>query len=156
DNVRGGKLGSGVDLGQGRIIPFLDFPQKNVGQNLSREVDLALDGGKIVSRDIRAEHCGNMEKLEGSAFELLIGHGAIAGAEVDRAGLNLFNAAAAANRLIVDLNVGMQIVVFAEPLGINWIGKSSARPGQICLCGCAAYQQNYAQPNEQVESHGAS
>src|ERR1700694_796044 len=97
-----------------------------------------------------------MEKLEGSGFELFIGHRAIAGAEVDRSCLNLFDPAAAANRLIVDLNVGMQVMVLAEPLGINWVGESSARPGQICLCGCSAYQQNYAQPNAQVESHGAS
>ncbi len=76
--------------------------------------------------------------------QLLIRHGAIAGAEIHGLRQDLANAAAAADRLVVELNIRMGLVVFAEPLLVHRIRKSSACPVQSGLAE-SRYSQNYAQ-----------
>ena len=44
---------------------------------------------------------------------LLVGHRRVAGAEVDQALLELLDSGAAAERLVIDLHVRMQLVVLA-------------------------------------------
>ena len=65
--------------------------------------------------------------------QLFVGHGDIAGSEIDRTVQDLANAAAAADRLVVDLHVRVQLVVFAEPLGIHGVREGGARSIQCGL-----------------------
>src|SRR5581483_4282902 len=83
-----------------------------------------------------------MEDLLRCLRKLFVGHGAIASAKINRSGLQLLDAAAAANGLIVNLNVAVCVVIFAEPFLVNGIGKgcactvkvglSTAYTGQSC------------------------
>jgi len=59
---------------------------------------------------------------------LLVRHGTIAGAEIHGLRQNLPNAAAAADGLVVELNIRMGLVVFAEPLLVHRIREGSACP----------------------------
>src|ERR1700753_4050507 len=59
-------------------------------------------------------------------LHLLVVHRAVRGAEINGAFGNLLDPGAGADRLIVDLNVTVSLVVFVEPLGVNGVGESSA------------------------------
>src|SRR5437763_967515 len=74
-----------------------------------------------------------MQNLDFHLGELFIAHRPIASSEIYRPCQNLTDSAAATDGLVVDLHVGMQLVIFAEPLGIDWIRKRSARPIQSGL-----------------------
>ena len=73
-----------------------------------------------------------MQNLGLGFLELLVSHRAVASTEVNCARQYLADAAAAAYGLIVDFNVGMKLVVLAEPFGIHRVGKG--RPGSV-QCG---------------------
>ena len=59
--------------------------------------------------------------------ELLVGHRAVGGAEVDRALGDLPDATPAADRLVVDLEVGEAFVEFVEPLGVDRVREGRPR-----------------------------
>src|SRR5439155_8139104 len=59
--------------------------------------------------------------------ELLVGHRPIGGAEIDGAVGHLPDAAAAADRLIVDLHLGITLVELVEPLRVDRIGERGPR-----------------------------
>src|SRR5262245_47038367 len=61
---------------------------------------------------------------------LAIVHGTIGRAEVNSPFCYLFDTTARADRLIVDLHVGLHFVVVAKPLRINRIRECRARPVQ--------------------------
>ena len=61
----------------------------------------------------------------------LVGHGHVGSAKVHQAAGHLANAAAGADRLIVDLDAGMRGAVLGEPFGIDRIRKSSTCAGQL-------------------------
>src|SRR5579862_3756649 len=84
---------------------------------------------------------------------LLVIYRHVAGAEVHRAGLQLADAAAAADRLIVDLNVGVLVVVLAEPLLVNGIGEGRPGPVQFRLGHRAARQRCHAQDYPERANH---
>ena len=69
---------------------------------------------------------GKWRILHFDCGELFVGHRAIGGAEIDRAGLQLANTAARADRLIVNLNVGVRRVVDVKPFRIDGVGERSA------------------------------
>src|SRR5207244_141489 len=71
----------------------------------------------------------------GRALQLLGVHRSIGRAEVDRALRDLANPAAGTDRLIVDLNVRVDLVVFGEPLGINRGRESRSRAVQLDRLG---------------------
>ncbi len=48
--------------------------------------------------------------------KLLVGHHRIAGAEVDRSFGDLLDPSSRSDRLVVELEVGMELVVLAKPL----------------------------------------
>src|SRR5207245_6592668 len=60
-------------------------------------------------------------------LELFVVHGAIGSAEIDGAFGDLFDAAARADGLIIDLKVGVFLVILVKPLGIHGIWKCCAR-----------------------------
>ena len=67
-----------------------------------------------------------MQDFEFGLRQLLVAHGAIGSAEINGAGLQLADAAAGADGLIIDLNIGMCGVVNVEPFGIDGIGERGA------------------------------
>jgi hypothetical protein len=59
--------------------------------------------------------------------KLVVGHWHVRRPEVHRAARQLGNSAAGTDRLIIDLDVGMQFMEFLEPLLVDGRGKGSAR-----------------------------
>jgi hypothetical protein len=112
-----------VVLGQSWIVPGRDFAKKNPSQRFWSELQFRGHPGDVVRRDISTEYGGDMQNLGLGFLELLVGHRAVAGAEVHRAGQHLANATAAADRLIVDFNVRMKLVVLTKPLRVHRIGE---------------------------------
>ena len=80
------------------------------------------------------------------AASCVIGHGHVRCAKIDKPSRDLADAAAGTDGLIVDLHAGMSRGILAKPLGIDRIGESCARPGQLLgLCGARGqYQQHNA------------
>src|SRR5881394_2561502 len=68
-----------------------------------------------------------MQQLAGSCFQIRFAHGSVGSAEVYCLRLNLFDAAAGTDRLIVDVNVRVKLAVFADPLFVKRVGKRRAR-----------------------------
>ena len=67
----------------------------------------------------------------GAAEQLVLGHRRIGGAEEDEQVGELPDAAARANRLIVDPEVGLRLRVFGEPGGVDRIRKRGAGAGDL-------------------------
>src|SRR5438045_2053247 len=90
-----------------------------------------------------------MEYLALRFGELLIGHRAIAGAEVNGSGQHLPYATAASDGLIVDFNIGMRLVIFAKPLRIDRIRERSPRSVEASRCqrGSREYRDRGEQCN---------
>jgi len=86
-----------VGLGQPRVIPLGDLAEKNVCQNVRRELEFRAHTSDVVRRDGCAQDRWDVENLEGSLGKLLVTHRAVGGAEIDRAALQLANPSAAAN-----------------------------------------------------------
>src|SRR5258708_37690581 len=61
------------------------------------------------------------------ALELLVVHGTIRGAKIHGSFGDLFDAAAPTDGLVVDLNIGILLVVFIEPLRVHGVRKRCAR-----------------------------
>ena len=59
--------------------------------------------------------------------ELFIAHRPVGGPKVYCSSQKLANAAPGANRLVINLNVWMQLVILVKPFGINRVGEGSAR-----------------------------
>ena len=88
--------------------------------------------------------------LAGGRFQFLIGEEFVAGAEVDGLSGDLLDAAAAADRLVVELDGRVDLGVLAEPLGVERVGEGGAGAvderfgrGRSCRHGCqsqAKYQ----------------
>src|SRR5713101_2028301 len=76
------------------------------------------------------------------AGDLLIGHGAVGRAEVDRTLGDLENTAPGADGLIVDFHARMRLAVFAKPLGVDGIRKGRSRSVDVLRAGscCQEYQ----------------
>ncbi len=108
---------TGVPLGDGRIIPHGDLAEEDVGQNGARQLQLA--GG--YARDIDGRHnaANNGRELVEAVFVLLFeGQRLVSGAEIDRLGLDLLDAAAGTDGLEVELVAGGALVAFS-PLGVE-------------------------------------
>ncbi len=101
-----------------------------------------------------------MEDLELGLRELFVAHGAVGGAEINRAGLQLADAAAGADGLIIDLNIGMRGVVDVEPFGIDGVGERSAggveKHGSALRCGAGRgerHREHHEPHNQQGLFH---
>src|SRR5208337_4283321 len=110
DDCLVGEFDARIVLGDCRTVPVGDLAKKDVGQNVRRELDLAADAGDVVGGYDRTHDGRNMQDLRLCFLQLLVRHGAIAGSEIDGAIQNLANAATAADRLVVDLHVRVQLV----------------------------------------------
>src|SRR4051794_23114855 len=120
------EVNAGICFCNDRIIPRGDLTEKYPSEHFRSELDLLLDTGNIVGGDYSSEHRRNVKDLYLGLPELLVGHWTIAGAELDGLGKHLSDAAAAADRLVIDLNIAVLLVILAEPLGVHGIRKCSA------------------------------
>ena len=101
-----GNLMPGFTLAIAASFQFEILPRKIPARISGVNFDLPGDSRNVVSRDHRRpDTVGRCMHLYFGFRDLLVGHRAVGGAEIDRAGLHLANSAAAANRLIVELNV---------------------------------------------------
>src|SRR5713226_9749511 len=120
-----------VGAGDDRVVPLCDFAEENSSQGLRSEIQRRVDSWDVVGGNYGAHHRGKMQNpgamLILVGLELLVVHGAIGGAEIHGAFGDLLDAAAGADRLIVDLKIGVPLVVFVEPLGIHGVRKCCAR-----------------------------
>ena len=128
-----GQVDARICLGDRRIVPGGDLAQKDSCQRLRRELQFSGNSGNVVGRNHRAQHGRNVQDLGLGLRELLVGHGTVAGAEIHGLRQHLTNAATASDGLVVELNIRMGLVVFAEPLLVHRIGESCASPVQSCL-----------------------
>ena len=111
---------------KGRIAPLRDLSQEDAGQGGARKVQGSAEPRNIVRRHDTTQHGGEVHERRGRLLELLIGHGPVGGSEVDRAGRDLADAAARADRLVVEIDVRVDLGVFGEPLGIDWVWEGGA------------------------------
>src|SRR5205807_688244 len=121
----------------------------NARQGLRCKVRRCGDSGKVVGGNDGTEH--GREMKDGAAvfvlesFELIVIHGAIGGAEIDGTLGDLLNAAARTDRLIVDFDRGVFLVVYVEPFRIHGVRESGPRTsyGQRASCQDASDAESY-------------
>ncbi len=133
DDILVGKTHSRIGGGNRFVVPVCDRAQKDSRQDLGCKFQLSGHTRYVVSRNRGAQHRRYVQNLDLRLFQLVIRHGAIGGAKVDRTGDHLSNSPAASNRLVIDLDVGMELEVLAKPLGVDRIGKGSTRSIQVRL-----------------------
>src|SRR6202043_2109969 len=85
--------------------------------------------------------------------DLRVGHRRVAGSEVDEMLLKLLYSGAAAQRLVIDLNVGMGLVIFREPLLIERRRESRASALQG-NCGLGVGSNTSAKPRPETAAQG--
>ena len=129
ENVRIGKSHPAVLCDNLRIIPLGDLPGKNVRDRLAGEIERAGETGNVISDDDRAHHGREMKDRSALGVrEFLVAHRPVGGAEIDGLFRQLSDAAARADRLVVDFDPGALSVV-GEPLRINGIRERRACSG---------------------------
>src|SRR5712664_373211 len=131
DDVVCGKIYALVDAGDGRVLPLGYFAEENAGKGARGKIQSRVDTGNVVGGNGGAEHRGKVQDAESvfilESLELIVVHGAIGTTEIHGAFGDLLNAAAGANRLIVDLKIGVLLVVLVKPLRIHGVRKSGTR-----------------------------
>src|SRR6266851_1192669 len=131
DDVVCGEVHSFVRAGNRGIIPFRNLAQEYTCDSVLGEIEFCSHAGNVVSRYVSAEDRWEMQNPKAvlilESLELIVVHGAIGGAEIHGAFGDLLNAAAGADRLIVNLKIGVLLVVFVKPLGIHGVRKCCAR-----------------------------
>ena len=125
---------------------FVILPRKMSARtgpvNFSSRADL----GDVVDRHDAAEDRRQMEDAEAGGGDLIVRHRTVRGAEEDGAGGELADAAARADRLVVDLHVRMHLVVLVEPLRIDRVGERGAGAvdlSAVCADSSSRKQQRW-------------
>jgi hypothetical protein len=132
-DLLGRKAHRRIVLGQRGVVPLGDLPEEDVGEHLAGELELGVDSGKVVDGNHRAQDRRKVQDGSGGR-ELLLGrHRSVGGPEEDRLVRELPDAPSRADRLVVDRHVGMELVVFGEPLRIDRVGER--RAGAVDLHG---------------------
>ncbi len=110
-----------IELGDRRVVPGLDLPEENLGER--RAVDHEIAGLDALDVDDRHDAAHDHRKLNKRALvELLAGKRRVRGAEGDGPRFDLLDAAARADRLVVQSDVGLFLVGIG-PFRIDRIGK---------------------------------
>src|SRR4051812_48747676 len=99
------EVDSGIGLRNRGIAPVVYLAEEYAREHIRRELDVLIEARNIVGGNDSAEDGRDVEDLDLCLAKLLIAHGAIAGAELDGLGEYLADAAAAADRLVIDLNI---------------------------------------------------
>ena len=101
-----GKRDALVQRGDLRIVPLCDLAVEDVGEQLARQLELPGLHARDVDHRHDAAHHGR-ELDEAVLLEVLALQRRIGGAEIDRLGLDLPDAAAGADRLVVQAVAGL-------------------------------------------------
>src|SRR6185437_8645903 len=151
-----GKFDARVCFGNRWVAPIRDLAEKYSCQYLRRELNAACNTRNVIGRDHGPEHCRNMEDFELGFGKLLVCHWPVARAKIHGSRHELANSRAAANALVVDLNVGMGVVIFTEPLLIDRVREGRARGIQIFGNGRSNHQHNGAHQQQKASDHSFS
>lgn len=132
----GGRQGHArVGRDNGRVVPHRDLAQEDVAQQGAGQAQLArCDAVQIDHRHHAADGGRELAQaglLQFGAVQWLVGR-----AEIHGAGLDLRNAAAGADRLVIDLVAGGGVVV-GRPLGHQRVDEGSAGTGDFSTLGVA-------------------
>ena len=149
DDLLVGQMNAGVILGNRRITPRRNLAKVNIGKRLAAESKV-VHSRYMEHRNNRTQHRWNVHQLYLRRAQHIVGHGHVGGAEINGALGHLADAAAGANRLVVDLNARMCRAVFSKPLRINRIRECRTCPGQILGLGCAHSQHNEQNRNKSL------
>ena len=137
DNRRIGKRCSRVRFSDGGVVPRSYLAEVDSGEDLRRKFEFTFKSRNVVRGNHRAQNCRKMKNACPSLLlesgDLLILHGAVAGSEVNSASSYLRNSAAAANRLVVDLNIGVLLMVFIKPFRVDRIREGGTRCVELGL-----------------------
>lgn len=130
DDTRGGQGDSGVVGGDGGILPCFDFAEEDAGHGVCGELQRMWETGEVVGD---ADRTGAFRDLDKGlhAGELPVGEGSVGGAEVDGAGFDLLDAAAAADGLVVDVHGGMTLAEGGGPARHERVNKGAARAVEV-------------------------
>src|SRR6058998_1808486 len=124
-----------VQGSDGRIVPLGDLAEIDVAEHVTSELDLAgLDALDVDHRHHAADHGGELQQAVLAQVIVLQRH--VGSTEVDRLGLDLADAGARADRLVVDLGTG-RLVVGVGPLGVDRRRERGTGTGDV-LRECAA------------------
>ena len=138
-NRFGRKLQAGVKLGYRRVIPLLDLAQINIGQHGARDFHLArfdsldVDDGDHAAHDHRPLHQAFLGQFV--RFKRHVGR-----AEINRFGLDLLDAAARPDGLIVEADPGVCFIGLG-PFAVNRVREASTRSGDFGSHRKAAHHQ---------------
>ena len=96
DQVGRWQLHPRIQVGNSRVIPFRELPQKNIHHRRAIEFEFRV-AGQIVGEDVRAGDSRNVQDSSGRLGEVFLAHRAIRRAEVHRLREDLFLASPGAN-----------------------------------------------------------
>src|SRR5699024_1284114 len=153
-DLRVGEVQTGVERGDGRVIPARDGAQKNAGQGVTVQDQLsgfhALD---IQDRHDAAYHHGKLAQTVPG--QLGAGKWLVGGAEIDGAGLDLRDAATGTDGLVVDA-VSAFGGIGGRPLGQHRVHETGAGTGDIGgegACAQHAAGEGDGQARLEVSAH---
>src|SRR3954453_9394132 len=129
-----GQLHARVGRGDGRVVPVLDLAEEDVRDGLAVELEPLVDALDVVGDRDGPEHARDVNRLalllRGLDFGVL--HGGVRGAEVDRAGRELRDAATRADALVVD---GEAVLVLQARAPLLVDGKREGGAGAVDRAG---------------------
>ena len=118
-----------IEFGDRHVIPLGNAAEEDAGERIAVEHEFAgFDAVDVVGRHDAADDAG---KLAEPVFRQFIGvERLVGGAEIDRTGLDLGDAAARADRLVIDVVAGL-LGEAGRPLGQHRIDEAGTRTGDI-------------------------
>jgi len=123
------QLHTWVKARQDRIVPFLDLAEIDVGKNRPGKPDLTrLDSGEVDHGNIADDYRRKLHQPALLQLFRLERH--VRGAEIDGLVLDLPDAAAGTDRLVVEVVARFCLIGFG-PLGVNRIRKCGASARNI-------------------------
>ena len=94
-----GSVDAGVEFGDGRIVPFGDLAEEDIGEHLAAELELRVHPVGLVDRDDGAKNRWKMQDLAGRGLQLLVGHRTVGRPEEHRLVRQLTDPAAGSHRI---------------------------------------------------------
>src|ERR1019366_3156266 len=115
DDVQVGQFGVRVLAGDGRVIPLCYLGKEDLGYGLAVDLDRR-SAGEVVGHHVGAGARREVPERARRLGEVVVGHRAVGGAEIDGFREDLLLAAAGADGLVVEPDRGVDLNVFVEPL----------------------------------------
>ena len=136
-DVAGRELHAGVERRKVGVVPFRDGAGENLAEHRAAELQLRIQPRNVVDGHDGAEDRGEVEDRSGRGLQLLVVHRAVGRAEEHGLVDQLLDAAARADRLVVDADVRVQLVVLGKPLRIDRVREGGAGTVDLQRLGAA-------------------